>query len=81
MLKSIIFGHFGLAFIFQVWNCLVGFTKQYYLYFIFGKYPDIVRTLLFCVIMQREVVISYEHFGTTYRSNFHVSGIQNVFLS
>jgi hypothetical protein len=36
-----------------------------------------MRTVLFCVITQRVVVIPYRRFGITYRSHLQVSRIQN----
>ena len=37
-----------------------------------------MTTALFCVIMQREVVIADRRFGTTYRSNFQGSGTDRL---
>jgi len=44
-------------------------NETFYEYFIVGRYPNAVKTLLFCYITQRAMVISYGRFGTTYRSN------------
>jgi len=39
---------------------------------------DAERTALSWVITQRAVIISYRHFGTTYRSHLQCSRIQNI---
>jgi len=85
MLKGIKFRHFRspskFVFLLQLSNRLASFNENCYEFFTFGKYPNLVRTLLFWVITQRVVVTSYGRFGTTYRSRLHVSGIQKVFYS
>ena len=71
---------FLFTFMFQLSNRLAGFDENCYEFFTVGKYPNMVRTLLFCVITKRVMVISYGRFGATYRSRLHVSGIQRILI-
>jgi hypothetical protein len=67
--------------VFQPSNRLATFNENCSEFFNFGKYPNLVRTILFWVITQWVVVTSYGRFGATYRSCLHVSGIQKDFYS
>jgi len=44
---------FLLVFMFQLSNCLTSFKENCYEFFIFGKYTDMVRNLLFWVVTMR----------------------------
>jgi len=84
VLKSINFdtsGRHPIAVIFQPRKTFAGVNKTFYQYFIFGRYPNVVKTFLFLFIAQRALVIHCGRFFTTYRSRLHTSGIRNFIIS